>query len=102
MDSIFDINFFDMQFMYKHNHQAKNFPKTNRCTLANVMNNRTIINAFNCDDSNITNIKMQYCQVITTMESKSLKVEILKLPMIKKLIVADNTLFIVDRFSTVD
>ena len=51
------------------------------------MNNTTIINILNSDNINITNIKTQYCQVMTTITNITLKFK----PMIKKPIVADNT-----------
>ena len=44
------------------------------------MNNTTIINTFNCDDSNIANIKTQHGQVMTTITNRILKFK----PKIKK------------------
>ena len=39
------------------------------------MNNTTIINPFNIDNSNITNIKAQHRQIMTTTRDKILKFE---------------------------
>ena len=39
------------------------------------MNNTTIINLFNIDNSNITNIKAQHRQVMTTIRDRILKFE---------------------------
>ena len=38
-------------------HQAQNFLITNYFEFANIMKNTTIINTFNSDNSNITDIK---------------------------------------------
>ena len=46
----------------------------------NVMKNTKIINTFNSGNSNITNIKMQHCQIMTTNTNKVLKFD----PIIKK------------------
>ena len=40
---------------------------------ANVMNNTTIIDTFNSDNSNITKIKAQYCQIMETITNGILK-----------------------------
>ena len=44
-----------------------------------------IINIFNSDNSNVTKIKMQDCQIMTTITDRILKSK----PMIKKAIVAN-------------
>ena len=51
------------------------------------MSNSMIINPFNSDNSNITNSKAQLRQIITAITDRVLKVE----PMIKKIIVTDDT-----------
>ena len=50
------------------------------------MNNTTIINS---DNSNIANIKAQYCQTMATITDRILKFK----PIIKKAIVANYTFF---------
>ena len=40
---------------------------------ANVVNNTTIKNTFNNDDSNITKIKTQDCQIMATIAKRILK-----------------------------
>ena len=42
----------------------------NCITLANVMNNTTIINTFNSDNSNIANIKSHRQQIMTIITRK--------------------------------
>ena len=58
-------------------------------TRANVMNNTTIINIFNNDNSNIAYIKIQNCQVIVTITYRILKFE----TMIKKTTVTNRAFF---------
>ena len=45
----------------------------NHVRFAKVMNNTTIINSFNSDDSNITKIKMQHRQIVATITYRILK-----------------------------
>ena len=52
--------------------------------IANVMNNKTIINTFNSDKSNTVNIKAQHCQIMTTTANGILKFK----PMTKTPLVA--------------
>ena len=51
-----------------------------------------IINLFSSDNSNIANIKHEYCQIMTTITDRVLKFE----PMIKKPIAANYTFFTFD------
>ena len=62
------------------------------------MNNTTIINTFNCDNSSIANIETQHRQIITTIAKRILKYK----PMIKKPLVTDNTFFTVSIFSKIN
>ena len=57
----------------------------------NVINNSTIINTFNSDNSNIANINTQRRQSMTTITNKISKFT----PIIKKPLVAGNTFFTV-------
>ena len=62
------------------------------------MNNTTISNAFNGDNSNIAFIKTQCCQIMAIMAYRILKFE----PMIKKRIVINHTYFAVVTFSRIN
>ena len=62
------------------------------------MNNTTITNLFNSDNSNFANVKTQHRQIITTITDRILKFE----PMIKKRTVANYTLFTVITFSRIN
>ena len=58
------------------------------------------MNTFNIDDSNITKIKIQHCQITTTITKKN---RVLKFkPMIKKSVVADDTFFTIITFSRIN
>ena len=54
---------------------------------ASVINNTTIINHFNSDNSYIIKIKTEHCQIMTTITNIILKFK----PMTKKPIVANHT-----------
>ena len=64
----------------------------------NAMNNTTVINTFNCDNSNITYIKTQHCQIMATITYRILKFEL----MIKKPIVTNYTFFTAITFSNIN
>ena len=66
--------------------------------LANVMNNTTVINTFNSDNSNIAYIKTQHCQIMATVTYMILKFE----PMIEKSILTNYTFFTVISFSNIN
>ena len=57
-----------------------------------------IINILNSDNSNITNIKTQHCQIMTTIANIILKFE----PMTKKPIVENHTFFTVITLITIN
>ena len=65
---------------------------------ANAMNNTTIIDPFNSDNSNIANIKTQHCQIKKTITNGILKFK----PTIKQPIVADNIFFTVITFNRIN
>ena len=77
-----------MHFIF-HYHQVQNFSIINYFRFANDMNNTTIINTFNIDNSNIANINSQHRQLMTTITYEILNFE----PMIKKPIVTNYTFF---------
>ena len=56
---------------------------------ANVMNNITIINPFTSHNKNISNIKIQHCQIMTTITNIILEFK----SMIKKPIVPNHAFF---------
>ena len=60
------------------------------------MNNTTIINIFKSVNNNIAYVKTQNCQIITTITNRTWKFK----PMIKKTIVADDTIFTVITLTT--
>ena len=62
---------------------------------ANFINKTAIINTFNSEKSNVTDIKPQYRQFMTTIKKRILKFK----PMIKMPITADNTFFTVISFT---
>ena len=64
---------------------------------ANVMNNTIIINIFNSDNSNISKIKTQHHQIMTTITDRILKFK----PMIKTSVVANYTSFTAITFSNI-
>ena len=51
--------------MHTHNHQAQNVSKIICIGVANVMNNTAIIDTFNCDNSNVNNMKTRIMTSIT-------------------------------------
>ena len=59
------------------------------------MNNTTVINTFNIDNSNISYIKIKHNQIMANIIYRILKLE----PMIKKTIVTNHTFFTVITFS---
>ena len=59
------------------------------------MSDTTVINIFKSDNSNITYIKTQHCQIMVTITYRILKFE----PMIKKLILINCIFFTVITFS---
>ena len=59
--------------------------------------NTTIINTFNSDNNNITNIKRQHHQIMTSITNRNLKFK----TMIRNPVVADNTLFTIITFSNI-
>ena len=59
------------------------------------MNNKTIINIFNSDNSNIAYIKTQNCQIFITIAYRILKFE----PMIKTPILANYEFYVIATFS---
>ena len=62
------------------------------------MNNATIINTFNSDNSSIAKIKTQYHQIMTAITNGILKFE----PMIAKQLVTDSTFVTVIAFSRIN
>ena len=62
------------------------------------MNNTSIINIFNSDNSNIAYIKTKHFQVMTTIEYRILKFE----SVITKTIVLNHAFFAVLTFSKID
>ena len=74
------------------------FQQMNCFRFAKFMNNATIINTFNSDNSSIAKIKTQHRQIMTAIANGNLKFE----PMITKQIVADNTFFTVITFSRIN
>ena len=53
VDSIFDIDFFDMHFFkYVNDRQVQNFLRRNCFKFKYVINNTTVINLFNGDNGN--------------------------------------------------
>ena len=59
--------------------------------------NTTIINTFNSDNNNITNIKRQHHQIMTSITNRNLKFK----TMIRNPVVADNTFFTIITFSNI-
>ena len=64
---------------------------------ANATNNTTISNTFNSDNSNITNIKTQHCQIMTTIKNEILTYNV----MIKIPKVTNHTVFTIINFSNI-
>ena len=62
------------------------------------MNNTTIINIFNSNNSNTAYIKTQHCQIRTTIAYRILKIE----SMIKKPIMANHVFFAAVTFSKIN
>ena len=62
------------------------------------MNNGAIINMFNSNSSNVTNIKIQHSQVMTTTANKILKFK----PMMKTPIATNDTFFTTITFSRIN
>ena len=62
------------------------------------MNNKTVIDTFNNDNSNVAYIKTQHCQFMTTIAYRILKLEL----MIKKPIVTKYVFFTVITFSNIN
>ena len=61
VDSIFDIDFFNMHyFKYANDRQVQNFLRRNCFKFTNVMNNTTVINTFNGDNGKIAKIQTHY------------------------------------------
>ena len=75
----------------------KIFWQINCFRLANILNDATIINIFNSDNSNITRTKAQPYDIMTTITDRILKVK----TMIEKLIITNNTSFIIITFSKI-
>ena len=51
--------------MHTHDHQAQNVSKIICIGVANAMNNTAIIETFNCDNSNVNNMKTRIMTSIT-------------------------------------
>ena len=78
-----------MHFIFTHNRQANSF---------NVMNNTTIINIFNDDNSYVDNIKTQHCQNMAIITKKIKKFKL----MIKMPVVTIHTFFTNIPFSKIN
>ena len=81
--------------MYTHDHQEQNILIIDCFGSANVMNNTTIINIFNSDNTTVTYIDIKHCQIIATMTYIMLKIK----RIIEKPIVLNHTFFAVATFT---
>ena len=84
--------------MYTHDQQHRIFLKMNCIGFANVMNNMAIINIFNNDNSNVTYMKLQHHEIMTTTLYRFLKFEFV----IKNLIMPNHTFFTVVTVSKIN